>query len=347
MSSRILTPLIIFVSALSSGCLSWFDLDRAEFDLSKLLETGSTIGIQRDGGAACNNPTQQPAKAPTIVEANKMMQSLPTTLRITKVMTTTADVFEAVLNAKTSREIASLKLNSKDFEVFTEEFERTLLKYSLYDKAKLARGAADETTPIFAAYYKSYIDGKFINRRGMALSKPEITKDGIGNDTISAIFSVLLEAAADSVLRTPVFKDGDTYLNHGQTEPTAVTLAVVDAIQVVPSGQCGISSREVDYMRFSSELAGDQADTVSAMVLESFGGAEVSLVLGGHFSVGDNKTLATIVKTFFEHLFRRVAEYVSFKMYLETPLLTTPTAQRVPVDIYTELEFLGTVKKSP
>jgi len=338
--------LLCLLSFIIGGC-SLLNLDRVEFDLTELLETRSTLGIQRAPVNLCTNNLQQLTKLPTFVEANAMMQGLPRPLRATKVMATTASVFEAVLKQKTSNEIAALEISSKDYEAFTKEFRRTLLKYSLYDKATFARGAADETSPIFAAYYKRYIDGRFINRRGTPLSKPEITKDGIGNDTISALFSVLLEAAADSVLRTPVFKDGEAWLNPGGVEPTAAALKVVDAIDVVPSGQCGISSREVDYMRFSSELAGDQADTMSAMVLESFGGAEVSMVLGGHFSVGNNKTLATIVKTFFEHLFRRAAEHVLFKVFQETPLLTTPTAQSGQVDVYSELEFLGAMKKSP
>ena len=67
---------------------------------------------------------------------------------------------------------------------------------------------------------------------------------------------------------------------------------------------------------FFSELAAEQGEVVSGMILESFGGGEAGFVVAGHFSVGDNKTLATIVKTFFEHLFRRASTHALYEAFL-------------------------------
>jgi hypothetical protein len=230
-----------------------------------------------------------------------------------------------------------LTVSSGDFEKFSQAFQDTMLNPAHYLTNVTVASKKDGATPIFREYYRAYIAGKFITRRGATLSKPAITAKGIGNDVISSAFTVFLEASLDAALRTPVFYKKDPqgakqFLNPGGQEPTASKLNTVQSVEVVQPGQCGISEREVEVIAFLSELAGDKSELLSGLVLETIGGGEISFGLGGHFSIGDNSTLVTLVKTFFEANARRAMEHVAYELFKAVPgAAAVPTAPALPV----------------
>jgi len=163
-----------------------------------------------------------------------------------------------------------------------------------------------------------YTDSKlgFINREGVVYKRPEI-KSSIGNDIITAVIAIVLEGVFDGLLDTPVYvvkgkdKDKDKFQTKKGATPTVyrlTTLTKVEKEPIVARGKDGIDDLELKAIRFLSGLAGDQSKALSGAVFRGFGGLELSFVIGGKFSFGDNDTLAKILDTSFEIASKRIVE---------------------------------------
>jgi hypothetical protein len=197
------------------------------------------------------------------------------------------------------------------------------------------------------AYLNAYFKGKFVNRRGVKLAKPKIEGGKVDNATIAAVETVLLEAYFDHRFGTdaPVpfkyekkyvpeylafpadpfyvagfeYKNVPQYLTDENAEPSATKFVGVQELVVPPAWDPekpdratapeGMSQDEYEVVRMLSGLSGEVKKQVSALVFRIFGGVEFSFVFGGHFSIGNNETLATIVTTLIEVAATRSMEF--------------------------------------
>lgn len=251
---------------------------------------------------------------------------------------------QAGLSQKTTLSSQNIEVSAWDLKEFGNEYAKTILDPRTYirDKGNVEQeGSSKERTlqNVFREYYNAYIEGNFVDRFGTKFSKPEIKKS-ISNDMISASLLVFLEAVADTKLNTPIVKSGNTYYPSGGTaKPTALAVTL-DGKTIVPEiaasenpTACGITEKEAKAIMFLSNLSGDKSALVSKLVVEAFGGAEVSFVIGGHFSVGDNKTLSTIVSTFLESIFRRGTERITYEFFFDFTYGSPPAGGVAPGEI--------------
>jgi hypothetical protein len=197
------------------------------------------------------------------------------------------------------------------------------------------------------AYLQAYFKGKFVNRRGAKLAKPKIEGGKVDNATIAAVETVLLEAYFDHRLGTdaPVpfkkerkyvakylpfpadpfyvagfeLKNVPQYLTDENAEPTATKFVGVRELIVPPTfldanpdqnpAPAGMTDDEYEVVRMLATLNGEVKKHITALVFQIFGGVEFSFVFGGHFSIGNNETLTTLVTTFIEVAAARSMEF--------------------------------------
>src|SRR5438094_922107 len=96
--------------------------------------------------------------------------------------------------------------------------------------------------------------------------------------------------------------------------PTAATWDQTLAMEA--TAQTNVTLREARAIQVFSGMAADRSGAISSALVRSFGGAELSVVIGGKFSIGDNETLAKVVDTWVEATSRRLAEAVFYKQFL-------------------------------
>lgn len=163
-----------------------------------------------------------------------------------------------------------------------------------------------------SAYYSDPKNG-FINREGVIFKRPEI-KNSIGNDVITAVIAISMEALFDGLLSTPVYVDkANKFQTSEGREPSVHKLKFAEPETIVDRGQEGIDDLKLKAIRYLSGLAGDQSKTLSGAAYRAFGGMEVSFVIGGKFSFGDNDTLAKVLDTTFEVASKRIVEWAAYK----------------------------------
>lgn len=231
----------------------------------------------------------------------------------------------------------SVSVSADDMKVFFRAFAETMATGATYTGASVDAGGEKsagerELAEAFKDYYRAYLKGKFVTRTGKTLAKAEI-KNGIGNDALTGALTVFLEVLHDVYLKTPVLvaeaaaenkaapADGKAsgkiyYPGVNDKKPTGAELGYVDLISVAADSRaCGVTKREAEAIAFLSGLAGEKSAILSGLAIEAFGGLELSFVVGGHFSVGDNKTLAELTKAFFESLSRRTAERGAYEFF--------------------------------
>ncbi|MEQ8710704.1 MAG: hypothetical protein RIC36_17105 [Rhodospirillales bacterium] len=217
------------------------------------------------------------------------------------------------------------EFSAGDFEDFISAFSSSALtgKMHLNDRSgpTLRTSAVEiQSMALFREYYRHYIRGEFVTRFGKKLAKPDISQ-GVDNATLDAVLTIFLEALGDLKFKTPVIKsekEGKPFYFPGQSklEPTAAKLMIIDVVDVATeTNVCGVTEKEAEAISWLASLAEDKSSIVSAMAIESLGGLELSFVIGGHFSIGDNKTLASVVKTFIGTSSRYIAEYGSYKLF--------------------------------
>jgi hypothetical protein len=182
--------------------------------------------------------------------------------------------------------------------------------------ASAIRPAASQIDNIIRQYliaYYSDTENGFVNREGAIFKRPEI-KNSIGNDVITAVVAISMEGLFDGLLSTPVYIDGaNRYQTSEGHEPSAHRYTYAALETIVAEGEKGIDERELKAIRYLSGLAGDKSKTLAGAAFRAFGGLEISLVIGGKFSFGDNDTLAKILDTTFEVASKRIVEAGAYK----------------------------------
>lgn len=161
-------------------------------------------------------------------------------------------------------------------------------------------------------YYSDAKNG-FIDREGTVYKRPEI-KTSIGNDIITAVALITLEGVFDGILNVPVYiDDAGLYQTAKGLEPTVHKLNFASPEKIVLKGKDGITKFELKAIRYLSGLASDQSKALSGLVVRAFGDLEIGFVIGGHFSFGDNDTLAKLLDTVFEVSSKRIVEAGAYK----------------------------------
>ena len=158
---------------------------------------------------------------------------------------------------------------------------------------------------MLATYLKFYLNGAYIDRWGTAVSQPDIAK--IGNDTVSPLTKVVLEAVFDYSLMTPIIHDS------GQPGTTNTpTFAVVFPQLYEPistnSDASGITEAKYSLIKDFSKSGGEINNLLSSLLIKAFGGVSV----GGKVSFGDNSTLSAILSTLCAELSSRTTEEISY-----------------------------------
>ena len=102
----------------------------------------------------------------------------------------------------------------------------------------------------------------------------------------------------DAGLATPVTATG--------AEPTAAALGHAPRRAVGDDQR--ITKSEAQAIQYFAGLGAEQSKTLAGIAVRLFGDLELSFVIGGHFSFGDNDTLAEVADTFFERSSRRLIE---------------------------------------
>jgi len=238
------------------------------------------------------------------------------------------------MNGEPAHPVKAIEFTQEDFRQFIKTTVPRVGVASLMDAGQTERytmADASQSGGRLKQYLIVYYKGAFVDHAGRKVSKPEMKEGKIGNETITGLATVILEAVYDSLISVPAFyeKSGDKYvwLNKGKAMPTFVLLTVNAAgdpdsrVAKQLEATTGITKPELEAISFLSDLASEESKTVSGMVFRLFGGGELSFVIGGHLSIGNNKTLAEVVDTFFELSTYRTTEalaYAYFKVHEET-----------------------------
>ena len=168
---------------------------------------------------------------------------------------------------------------------------------------------------IIRKYLNAYYSEKsgFVNREGVVFKRAEI-KNSAGNDVSTAIIAISLEGLFDGLLSTPIYVDGTgKFQTNEGLEPSAHYYKYANPQKIVANGEAGIDTIELKAIRFLSGFAGDQSKTLSGAVYRAFGGLEISFVIGGKFSLGDNDTIAKMLDTSFEIASKRIVEESAYR----------------------------------
>jgi hypothetical protein len=182
------------------------------------------------------------------------------------------------------------------------------------------------------AYLKAYYDGKFYDRFGTAISKPQLPtlpsaaspmNFSVPDSEIVAAETVLLEFLVDAIDPTPVMgdsKDGlpaDTtyYPGASKNEPTALATSFAGYVMIPADPNntvCGITTANVWVIKDIANAASDNAAAVGGLIVNTPGGLSFGLGVVGKISIGDNQTLSDLVKTAASELALRAALATSY-----------------------------------
>jgi hypothetical protein len=200
-----------------------------------------------------------------------------------------------------------------ELKSFAKKAASLMLKPRIVDP-----GAPGARPNAFGTYFIAYYNGDFVDRFGQKIIKPAISST-IPDSEIAAVLTVITEYIADLVDPTPVLGDKDLapgatqppsgtatfYPGGNGDEPTALT-AQLATYKAIPASGCGVTRANVALLKDIANAGGDSASSVSGLVSQSWGGVSVGFGVLGKFSIGDNQTLGTIVKTVAERLGMRV-----------------------------------------
>lgn len=209
----------------------------------------------------------------------------------------------------------SVAISKKDVDRF---IAMTARRFGAKNTTTRSTTKTDKIIKQYLVTYYSDTEHGFIDREGGVYKRPEI-KNSIGNDVITAVVQIVLEGLYDGLLDVPVFKDGDKYLTEKGAEPTVHKLKFAKSEELSDPGSPGIDKYEFKAIRYLSGLAADQSKALSGSAIRAFGDLELGFVIGGHFSIGDNDTLAKIVDTIFEVSSKRIVEAGAYKGFIAIP----------------------------
>jgi hypothetical protein len=191
-------------------------------------------------------------------------------------------------------------------------FDYNLDFYLGSPKAESINGSA------FGKYFNEYYKGAFVDRFGQTIKKPELSMT-VPNAEIAAALTFLMEYLTDLVDPTPIL--GDTVQESASTKyypgaginpgpgakkPTA-RLAQLVRYEYIKDQGCGVTTKNAYLLAVLANAASDRAAALSGLIAETPGGFGVSLGIFGKLSIGDNQTLATIVKAAASKLASRLA----------------------------------------
>jgi hypothetical protein len=236
----------------------------------------------------------------------------------------------AALQLSKVGEPSGYDLTNRDFRKFSENLATfdPIKVSSAWPRPRNARSetAIDGGNPSFGdvllLYYDRYIRGKFVDRFGNQIEKPDI-KNGLTGGTISGFVRVFVEAAFDAnpILQEPLVVDDDKnpkkwFPTGSETRPTASYLptSLVPLVRVVPKANCGISAEETQLVRTASNFVADQAVALSGALLDALGSVHVGFIVGGNFSVGDSETVRAVAKTTIETATRRLVQRGAYEV---------------------------------
>ena len=250
--------------------------------------------------------------------ADKQLPLLPRAIYREDALNKLLDVTKASVKDEV---VSDVRFSPREIMSFAQKAAQTFtLPQKVGEPALFAAANSDPSASdkMVRAYLVAYQQGKFVTRDGVALARPDF-KGGIGNPTITGFLTVVLEAMFDAKLRVPVFfekddKGSQKWLNAKGKTPTAATWDQTLAMEA--TAQTNVTLREARAIQVFSGMAADRSGAISSALVRSFGGAELSVVIGGKFSIGDNETLAKVVDTWVEATSRRLAEAVFYKQFL-------------------------------
>lgn len=218
-------------------------------------------------------------------------------------LTTSGDVKDDITSYKLPRKITHGQLKAFADKFFDKEFQPNLLSLAGAEQKSDTKDAAN--TDVFVAYFKTYYDGKFVDRLGQAVTKPAISST-IPDSEIAAAETVLFEYIMDRLDQTPVFgdqpdSDKATKFYPGGSSASKPTVLTVDKerirYQQIQDSGCGVTTANICLLTGMANGAADRAATVGGLVANTPGGLSIGLGVIGKISIGDNQTLSTLVKT--------------------------------------------------
>jgi hypothetical protein len=220
-------------------------------------------------------------------------------------------------------------LSESDFRSFAKVIQEEVFSTPFAYASGLDTG--NDFKKYFTDYFSVYFSGKFVDRFGVTLPKPVLSRN-IGDTEISGTVTVFVELLLDYWLHTPVWKDSAGTLYPGQFgsdgPPTAVKEGLAPELLLqTESKKCGITALKAKAVQYVASTAGTKASSIGGLVGGSFGGLHFGFGILGKVSVGDNKTLSTLVKSVLGKAFERVGEETSYRIlywirYDETDDLT-------------------------
>jgi hypothetical protein len=252
-----------------------------------------------------------------------------------------------------------------DFAVPTNITQRQLRTFAdkLVDKglqpniiAAAAPGAPDASQPptqkpnALAAYFTAYYKGDFYDRFSQSVSKPSLSTT-IPDTEIAAALTVLIEYIADLVDPTPVLGNTDMpvatptqapgaaggaasattfYPGESSKEPTALSAGLA-TYKNIANNKCGVTIDNAKVLSAIANAAGDRAAAISGLVSQSWGGLSIGFGVLGKFSIGDNQTLGTVVKTAATRLGTRISYAASY--YALDKLGSAPSGAPPPAGV--------------
>jgi hypothetical protein len=175
-------------------------------------------------------------------------------------------------------------------------------------------------------YFRMHIEGKFIDRNGRNYQKPTIIHTGeglpsidISGDELAAFAAIALEAVLDAAFRSPALyaldaKGNKDYFADGKV-PTFVTLLGYDK-ELQPDAESespGITKLEFQLVRFLSKYAGAQSQAIADLVVSVLKEANVELVFGANFAIGDSDSVRKLAESICEVSSRRFTEELACK----------------------------------
>jgi hypothetical protein len=161
---------------------------------------------------------------------------------------------------------------------------------------------------ILTAYLKAYLDGSYVDRWGVSISQPDLSK--IGSDTAAPFAKVAFEAFFDYSLMTPIVHDS-TQSSTNKTPTFAVIFPQLYEQVSANTDAPGITSDELEAISYLSGLGAEGAKHMSSLFVKTLGGAAV----GAKVSVGDNTTFSQIISTLCEEISKRTTEEISYDFF--------------------------------
>ncbi|HLY06535.1 MAG TPA: hypothetical protein VKR31_12380 [Rhizomicrobium sp.] len=205
-------------------------------------------------------------------------------------------------------------LSASDFKNFAQNLAKSVFDPVVNGTSSNA-GSNSSFWTTLVTYYDQYFQGKFVDRFGNKLSPPA-AKGSVNDEEISGVVAIFVEALADSILKTPVWKDssGNYYPGASKDEPTVLEAGILSAPAglVTNPGQCGMTTLKTRAVKYFSDMASARAGMVGGLVSGSFGGIHFGLGVMGKISIGDNQTLQVIIKTALSKAAGRAAEHASY-----------------------------------